>query len=236
MSKTIAAIATPQGKGGIGIVRISGDDAKKIADKLFHAHSEKSLCEVSGYTAHYGNIIKNGKTIDDAVALVFTAPKSYTGEDTVEISCHGGDYVVKQVLRLAIDCGAIPADRGEFTKMAFLNGKMDLAQAESVANIISAEGRQALISAVGARGGKISNEIAEIKASLLEAASRVAAFSDFPDEEPDFSGIDNLGCILNSVLLRLQNLLKNYDAGKILRNGINTVIFGKTNVGKSTLM
>jgi len=233
---TIAAISTPLGEGGIGIVRISGESAKSVADRIFRSICGKKISEAAGYTALYGNVVNNGQIIDEVVALVFTSPKSYTGEDTVEISAHGGTYVVKQVLRAALQNGARPAEAGEFTKRAFLNGKMDLTQAESVMGIISATGNQALLASVSALDGAVSQTINSIKGQLLEAASRVAAFSDFPDEEPEFSGIDMLGCLIEDAKTRLDLLLKNYDAGRVLREGINTVIIGKPNVGKSTLM
>ncbi|MDD4699509.1 MAG: tRNA uridine-5-carboxymethylaminomethyl(34) synthesis GTPase MnmE [Oscillospiraceae bacterium] len=233
---TIAAIATPLGEGGIGVVRISGKLAKAVADSIFRSASGKKVSEAAGYTALYGNVVNDGQIVDEVIALVFTSPKSYTGEDTVEISAHGGPYVVKQVLRAALQNGARPAEAGEFTKRAFLNGKMDLTQAESVMGIISATGKQALQASVTARDGAVSQTINSIKEQLLEAASRVAAFSDFPDEDLEFSGIDMLGILIEGAKLKLESLLKNYDAGRVLREGINTVIIGKPNVGKSTLM
>lgn len=146
-NRTIAAIATPNAPGGIGTVRISGENAVDIAAKVFRSVSGKSLCEFKGYTASFGGVFENNEKIDEAVCLVFRAPKSYTGEDVCEISCHGGLYITKRVLRAVLDAGAQPAEAGEFTKRAFLNGKIDLAGSESVMALIGASGKQAAAAA-----------------------------------------------------------------------------------------
>ncbi len=234
--KTIAAVSTPSGEGGIGTVRISGKKAIEIADKVFCSASTKKLCELEGYRALFGTVKNNEKTIDQAVALVFRAPKSYTGEDTVELSVHGGDFVVRSVLRAVLDAGAEPAGPGEFTKRAFLNGKLDLASAEAVMDIISAKGEQALSAGIEALNGSVSQECNKIRDTLAFAAATVAAFSDFPDEEPEFSGIDKLSNLLESIKADLKALTDTYDTGRMIRNGINTVIVGPPNAGKSTLM
>lgn len=234
--KTIAAIATPVGEGGIGTVRISGNDATAIADKVFCSVSNKKLQQSEGYRAHFGQIISNGKTVDQAVALVFKAPKSYTGEDTVELSVHGGEFVVRSVLRAVLDAGAVPAGPGEFTKRAFLNGKLKLSEAEAIMDIISAKGEQALSAGVEALNGGLTQKCNKLRDDLSFAAATVAAFSDFPDEEPEFSGIDRLGKILLDTENDLKALAKTYDTGRMIRNGINTVIIGPPNAGKSTLM
>lgn len=234
--KTIAAVASPSGEGGIGIVRISGPDSIKVADKVFCAASGKKLCDIGGYRALFGNIIKDKKIIDEAVALVFKAPKSYTGEDTVELSVHGGEFVVRSVLRSVLDAGAEPAGPGEFTKRAFLNGKIDLSKAEAVMDVISAKGEQALSAGIEALQGGLSAKCNKIRDNLSFAAATVAAFSDFPDEEPEFSGIDNLGKMLRNARAELEALTSTYDTGRMIRNGINTVIIGPPNAGKSTLM
>ena len=140
-NRTIAAISTAQGEGGIGVIRISGTEAAAIADRVFQNIHHRKLADMSGYTAAYGNIISNGEKLDEAVALVFRAPHSYTGEDVVELSCHGGVYITQQVLRAVLEAGASPAQAGEFTKRAFLNGKIDLTEAEAVIDIISAKNR-----------------------------------------------------------------------------------------------
>ncbi len=235
-SKTIAAIATPQGIGGIGTVRISGENAIAIADKVFITVSGEKLSSLSGYTARYGRVVSGGKTVDDAVALVFRAPHSYTGEDTVEITVHGGVYVTKATLRAVLEAGASLAEGGEFTKRAFLNGKMNLAEAEAVMDIISAEGEAGLRAARSTADGAVSKIIEEIKKDLLFSAATVTAFTDFPDEEPNFSGIDKLPKLLEGVKARLEKLISDYDNGKVIREGVRTAIVGNANVGKSTLM
>ena len=236
MGKTIAAVATPEGLGGIGVVRISGDNAIMVADKVFKSVSGKVLSEQNGYTALFGHIVDDGNTIDEAVALVFRAPKSYTGEDTVELSVHGGSFVVKKVLRAVLSAGAQMAERGEFTRRAFENGKINLTEAEAVADIISADGEQALRASMAAKNGAIFKKCAEIKENLTFAAATVAAFSDFPDEEPEFSGIDKLEQMLCEAENSLDRLCEDYDTGRMIRHGINTVIVGPPNAGKSTLM
>ncbi len=236
MGKTIAAVATPQGEGGIGIVRISGDGAIDIADKVFRSQSGKALRDAAGYTALFGGVWRDDEKIDEAVALVFRAPKSYTGEDVVELSVHGGSFVVNCVLRAVIDAGACLAGRGEFTERAFRNGKLDLTEAEAVMEIIAADGEQALRASMAAKDGAVSKKCAAVKESLTFAAATVAAFSDFPDEEPEFSGIDRLEEMLVNAEDELQRLCADYDTGRMIRNGINTVIVGPPNAGKSTLM
>ena len=236
MAETIAAVSTPPGEGGIGIIRISGEDAFCIADKIFKAANGRKIAHVDGYTALYGAAYDDTGKVDEVVALKFVSPKSYTGEDVVEFSCHGGAYVVKRLLRAVISAGAVPAGPGEFTKRAFLNGKMDLSRAESVADIISASGEEALRFALRGRDGAISKAVSEIRDMLLQSAARIAVFSDYPDEEPDFSGINFLQTELQSAKAGLERLLRDYDAGKVYKSGLDTVIIGKPNVGKSTLM
>ena len=236
MGRTIAAVATPEGLGGIGVVRISGDNAIMVADKVFKSVSGKPLSEQDGYTALFGHIVDDGNTVDEAVALVFRAPKSYTGEDTVELSVHGGTFVVRKVLRAALSAGAVMAERGEFTRRAFENGKINLTEAEAVADIISADGEQALRASMAAKNGAISKKCAEIKDNITFACATVAAFSDFPDEEPEFSGIDKLEQMLCDAENSLDKLCEDYDTGRMIRHGVNTVIVGPPNAGKSTLM
>ncbi len=236
MAATIAAVATPEGEGSIGVVRLSGENAIKIADKIFKARSGKRLSELKGYSALFGDIYSGGEVVDQAVALVFKAPMSFTGEDVVELSCHGGGFVLNKVLRLVLDNGAILAQRGEFSKRAFINGKIDLSQAEAIMDIISADNEQALRASSEALSGAVSKKCLEIKDNLTFAAATIAAFSDFPDEEPEFSGIDKLGDMLKNAEAELQKLIDDYDKGRIIKNGIKTVIIGPPNAGKSTLM
>ncbi len=236
MAATIAAVATPEGEGSIGVVRLSGENAVKIADKIFKARSGKRLSQLKGYSALFGDVWTENEIIDQAVALVFKAPMSFTGEDVVEISCHGGEFVVNKVLRLALDNGAALAQRGEFSRRAFINGKIDLSQAEAIMDIISADNEQALRASSEALSGAVSKKCLEIKDDLTFAAATIAAFSDFPDEEPEFSGIDKLGDMLKKANAELQKLIDDYDKGRIIKNGIKTVIIGPPNAGKSTLM
>lgn len=235
-SSTIAAISTPHGEGGIGVIRISGKDAILVADKVFCALNGKTLQNAEGYTALYGKVKNDKGDIDEAVALVFRAPKSYTGEDVVELSVHGGMYVVKETLRAVLSAGAKPAERGEFTRRAFLNGKLDLIEAEAVMGIISASGEKTQRAALSLKDGAASKQVERIKSNLLTAAAGLAVYSDYPDDElPEFS-TETLENALSSAKNDLSEMLKNYDAGKILREGVNAVIAGRPNVGKSTLM
>ncbi len=238
MSETIAAISTPIGQGGIGPVRISGDDARKIGDRIFRAANGRTLAEMEGYTAAFGRVFdpQTGDDVDEAVALVFSAPKSYTGEDVVELSVHGGEYVTRACLKAAVDAGARPAGAGEFTLRSFRNGKLDLSQAESVMSLISANGRQELGRALAAKDGRVSREIEEITALLLQVESFMAVWSDYPDEDLPETDIGRITAILREVRDRLSTLIKNYDTGKLLQNGVATAIIGAPNVGKSTLM
>lgn len=233
---TIAAIATPNASGGIGVIRISGDDATAVADKVFVSVSGKKLSEIKGYTALFGHICENGNAVDECVALVFRAPRSYTGEEVVELSCHGGLYVTQKVLRTVFAAGAVPAEPGEFTKRAFLNGKIDLAQAESIMNIISAHGQQALSAASNTLDGKLSQKIAGIAASLTNVAAGIAVWTDDPDEDVPQAHEDNVYEVVKNSLYELEKLIKNFDSGKAVTQGVPTAICGHPNVGKSTLM
>ncbi len=233
---TIAAISTGQAAGGIGIVRISGEKALFVADRIFKTVSGIKLENLSGYKAAFGKVFYEEKLIDEAVALVFKAPKSYTGEDVVEISCHGGLLVTKQVLRAALSAGAEPAQPGEFTKRAFLNGKMDLTQAESVMGVITAKSDQAKSAALNVLDGTLSRKISDISSSLKKTAAQMAAWVDYPDDEIDDLSDGNLYEVLKKVKEELDFLVKRFDVGKVVFEGVETAIVGKPNVGKSTLM
>ena len=181
---TIAAISTAKGVGGIGVIRISGDDAIKIASKVFVPFNNSTkVIDMKGYTAKYGKVVKNGEVIDEAVLLIFRAPYSYTGEDVAEIFCHGGLFVTREVLRAILDEGAVLAGPGEFTKRAFLNGKVDLSQAESVMDIISARSRRANRIAQNQRDGVLSKKINALKEKLLEISASLSVWADFPEED-----------------------------------------------------
>lgn len=236
MNNTIAAVSTPLGAGGISVIRISGDKAVQTADKVFVGVSGKKLSEMKGYTASYGKIYYNGELLDEAVATVFLAPHSYTGEDVVELSCHGGMYVTSQVLRAVLDSGAVTAEPGEFTKRAFLNGKIDLTESEAVMDIISAKSRAAARSAIGIKEGRLRKEIDRVKASLIDSAAHLSAWADYPEEDIPEVSESTLKENISEALDALRKLIKSYDIGKSVKEGVDTLIIGKPNVGKSTLM
>lgn len=233
---TIAAISTPVAAGGISLIRISGKDAVKIASEVFSPLGNRKVSEMKGYTAAYGKFVVNDEEIDDGIITIFKAPKSYTGEDVAELSCHGGIYVTKKLLRAVIDKGAVPAAPGEFTKRAFLNGKMTLTEAEAVMDIISSQGEQAHKAAVTVHEGILYKKIKVMSDRLVTILSELAAWVDYPEEDIPDLDTENLQSSLNEVISSLLEILKTYDSGKIIREGIETVIAGCPNVGKSTLM
>ena len=233
---TIAAISTGQAAGGIGIVRISGENALNVADRIFKSVSGLKLKELSGYKAALGTVFLEEKPVDEAIATVFRAPKSYTGEDVVELSCHGGLYVTRQVLRAALSAGAVAAEPGEFTKRAFLNGKMDLTKAEAVMSIISAQGEQAKAAALGTLDGLLYRKISGISGELKGLAASLAAWVDYPDEEIEDLPDDKILSVLENAASSLSDLIARFDSGRAVLEGVDTAIVGKPNVGKSTLM
>lgn len=233
---TIAAISTGKAPGGIGVVRISGENAIEIGDKIFSSFNGKKLCEINGYSALYGKAYDENGSIDNVVALLFRAPKSYTGEDVVEISCHGGLFVTDKVLKAVLNKGAVPAEAGEFTKRAFLNGKMDLTSAESVMNIISAQGEQAEKIALGVLEGRLFKEIKKITDKLVYDMALLSAWVDYPYEEIEDLSENNLKNHIDESILSLEKLINDFGKGQIIMEGVDTAIVGCPNVGKSTLM
>lgn len=233
---TVAAISTGMAPGGIGVVRISGEKAVETAQKVFSSFSGKKLSEIGGYHALYGRARDEKGDIDNVIALVFKAPKSYTGEDVVEISCHGGLYVTNRVLKAVLRAGAEPAGPGEFTKRAFLNGKTDLSAAESVMNMISAQGEQAEKIALSVMEGSLFKQIKEISDSLLYDMALLSAWVDYPYEEIEELSGENLSAHVKNGIEKLDALIKGFDKGQIILEGVDTVIVGRPNVGKSTLM
>ncbi len=236
MNKTIAAIATAFAPSGLGIVRISGDDAHRVASKIFSPVGKRNIDNVKGFSAILGKLYDSDGVFDDAIATVFFAPKSYTGENAVELSCHGGTYVISRLLRAAFAAGASPAEPGEFTKRAFLNGKLTLDEAEAVIDIINAKSRLSATAAYSAKEGALSRRLNGIISALTKEAAHLAAWVDYPEEDIDAPDTENMLTEFIKTEQELKKLLATYDSGKLIREGISTVIVGKPNVGKSTLM
>ena len=233
---TIAAIATPHAAGGIAVIRISGDTAISVAQQCFRSTGGKSLAEMSGYTCAYGSFLDTaGSELDDGIATVFRAPHSYTGEDTVEFSCHGGIFVTRQLLETVYAAGAQPAEAGEFTKRAFLAGKMTLTQAEAVMDVIGAAGKRELAFAHAQQNGALFHRVQQISQGIVRSLGDLAAWADYPEDEIPAVTPESLHAALQPVLEQLDSTLATYDYGRILQSGVSAVIVGKPNVGKSTL-
>lgn len=233
---TIAAISTPQAPGALGVVRISGPDARGVASRVFVSAHGKDLGALKGYRALYGRVRDSAGDIDEAVALNFRAPASFTGEDVVELSCHGGLYVLRRLLRAVLDAGAVPAGPGEFTRRAFLNGKMGLTEAESVMQIVSAQGESAARAALAGRDGALERQIVSVRKILTGAAAHLDAWADYPEDDVPLVTEAELRSSLTQAREKLSALLGRFEAGRALREGVETVIAGRPNAGKSTLM
>lgn len=235
MNDTIAAISTPFGEGAVALLRLGGERAVAVADAVFRGKTK--LAEAEPRAQQFGRIVdENGSTVDEVLATVFRAPASYTGEDVVEISCHGGILVTRRILQLLLAHGARSAEPGEFTQRAFLNGKMDLTQAEAVMDLIRAQTDLALRAATEQLEGRLGAKVRELREQLLAMLAHVEAFIDFPDEDIDPDTGAALLTKLHVVSENVESLLRTADQGKILREGVRTVIYGAPNVGKSSLL
>ena len=234
---TIAAIATPPGQGALAIIRLSGADVFSICTPLFRpGRRGLKLSSQSAGTIHYGKIHDRGEIIDEVMLSIFRSPRSYTGEDIIEISCHGSVYIQQKILRLLLDKGALPAKPGEFTRRAFLNGKMDLSQAEAVADLIASESATFHKVAMQQMRGGFSAEIRELRQRLLEFISLIELELDFSEEDVRFADRNELQSLLGQIAAMLGRLINSFSLGNALKNGIPVVIAGKPNTGKSTLL
>lgn len=235
---TIAAISTPPGTGGIGIIRLSGKDVFSIVNPIFKGKKNQDLSTVKSHSIHYGHIIDKdmNKAIDEVLVMVMKAPNTYTKEDIIEINCHGGIVSVRKVLEQVLRMGARLAEPGEFTKRAFLNGRIDLSQAEAVIDIIEAKTDMSLSTAMDQLEGSLSHRIGELREELIEMMAHIEAAIDYPEYDIEELGYDRVRKRIEDIRAKIHRLLDTADSGKILREGVKTAIVGKPNVGKSSLL
>ncbi|MCI5623218.1 MULTISPECIES: tRNA uridine-5-carboxymethylaminomethyl(34) synthesis GTPase MnmE [Anaerostipes] len=235
-SDTIAAIATPMTNSGIGIIRISGNEALNIIEKIFKPKKDKKIKEVPTYTAHYGHIFDNEMMLDECIVLIMKAPHSYTTEDVVEINCHGGVIVMKKILEAVIKAGARPAEPGEFTKRAFLNGRIDLSKAEAVMDLIHSRNEFAMTSSLKQLDGVLGEKINLLRKEIIHSVAFIESALDDPEHYSVDGFSDELKLQVEHISGELNEYLKNADNGRILKEGIQTVIVGKPNAGKSSVL
>ena len=233
---SIVALATPSGAGAIAIIRISGEDAIDIGNSVFKSIKGKDLTQQKSHTLHLGHVIDNQKTLDEVLVSIFKGPHSYTGENTIEISCHGSTYIQQQIIQLLLRKGCRMANPGEFTLRAFLNGKLDLSQAEAVADLISSDNEASHQIAMQQMRGGFSNEIAKLREELLNFASLIELELDFAEEDVAFADRAQFHELLNRIEFVLKRLIDSFAVGNVIKNGIPVAIVGEPNVGKSTLL
>ena len=234
MQDTIIALATPQGAGAIAVIRLSGSNAIEIVDSVFY-HKQK-LFHIESQKQVFGTIKSGDELIDEVLVSVFRNPKSYTGEDTVEISCHGSQFIIKSIIELLIQHGARLAQPGEFTQRAFLNGKLDLAQAEAVADLIASESKASHSIALNQMRGGVSNELAGLRESLINFTALIELELDFGEEDVEFASRTELRDLIDHLKIKIQNLIHSFHYGNAIKNGVPVAIIGYPNAGKSSLL
>ena len=232
-SDTIVALATPTGAGAIGVIRLSGDDAIRICNDVFRG---KDLTKQATHTIHFGTIVDGDVIIDEVLASLFIAPRSYTKENVVEVSCHGSSYIIDKLIRLFVSKGARLAKPGEFTMRAFLNGQLDLSQAEAVADLIASSSEASHKVAMQQMRGGFSNELKQLRTELIHFASLVELELDFSEEDVEFANRDQMKSLIEKILVVLKKLIRSFELGNVIKKGVPVVIAGKPNVGKSTLL
>ena len=233
INETIVALATPPGEGAIGVIRLSGKDAIVITNKIFKG---RDLEQQATHTIHFGRIADEDTIIDEVVVSLYKGPKSYTGEDVTEISCHGSQYVLEQVIRLCVQNGAVPAKAGEFTQRAFLNGKMDLTQAEAVADLIASHSGAAQRAAMHNLRGGFSEELKDMREELIKFSALIELELDFSQEDVEFADRTQFYALINRITKRTRELVDSFALGNVIKSGVNVAIIGKPNAGKSTLL
>ncbi|MDE7373924.1 MAG: tRNA uridine-5-carboxymethylaminomethyl(34) synthesis GTPase MnmE, partial [Odoribacter sp.] len=236
VSDIICAVSTAPGMGAIAVVRLSGEGCIALADRMYESPTGKHLQEAAANTVHYGRIVEKGETVDEVLVTVFRAPHSFTGEESVEIACHGSVYIQQQLLKLLVDAGARLAMPGEFTQRAFLNGKMDLSQAEAVADLIASSSSAAHRMAINQMKGGFSAELMRLRTELLRITSLLELELDFSEEDVEFADRTELRRIAGYIEDLLERLCRSFSLGNVIKNGVPVAIVGNTNVGKSTLL